>query len=126
MPDMTNTYAAFKIQGRLEDRPEVQTSKSGNAYLRFKLKAGQGPKKYPRSYFLVAFGDTADAIGNGAERDDIIAVSGEMQINKNETRGMWETTYVARKFEVIEKSVNNDETLGAAAMKDVDLDPIPF
>lgn len=121
-----DTYAHFKIQGKVKEELKLQTSSKGSSYLRFQVRAGQGPNKYPRSYFLIAFGDVAEQIARTAKRDDVVVVVGELQINKNETRGLWETTYVVRRCEVVEHSVNNNVDMLKEAFDATEEDGIPF
>jgi len=131
--ERAETYARFQIQGKvIEDAynptPDgalaVNTSKNGNSYLRLGLEALVG--KYPRKYFIMAYMELADEIGSAARVGDIIQLSGQIELKRNEQKGTWEYTFTARKFALVDQALQNNIEAVKDAFDAADTTDIPF
>jgi hypothetical protein len=114
-------YARFKVIGRLIENLNVQTSKSGNSYLRFAVQVASGPKMYNRKWFLIAFGEKADALGTLGAEGDTIEVVGQMEMSKNQQTERWETTLVVETGKLLQKAPQNEPGAVDAAQKQADV-----
>jgi hypothetical protein len=126
MTEEIKESARFKIVGRLLDNLEVQTSKAGNSYLRFAVQVASGPRLYTRKWFLIAFGEQADALGSLGAQGDTVEVLGRMEMSKNQTTERWETTLVVESGKKLAEAPQNDPAAVKAAQARADIDDIGF
>ncbi len=100
------------LTGRLTRDPELKYGQSGNAYCRFSLAVDR-PFKRGEADFIncVAFGKTAELIGEYLRKGRKAGVQGHLQMNKYESNGEKRTTYdvVVGQIEFLEGR-NTEET----------------
>lgn len=80
--------------GRLTRDPELKFGQSGKAYSRFSI-AVDNPMKKGEADFIncVAFGKTAELIGEYMRKGSKIGVNGRLQMNRFEINGEKRTSY---------------------------------
>ena len=80
--------------GRLTRDPELKFGQSGKAYSRFSLAVDNPFKKEEPDFInCVAFGKTAELIGEYLRKGKKVAVNGKLQMNRFETNGEKRTSY---------------------------------
>ena len=80
--------------GRLTRDPELKYGQSGKAYARFSLAVNRTGKKDEVDFInCVAFGKTAEIIGEHIRKGKRIGVQGRMQMNEYEVNGEKRNTY---------------------------------
>ncbi len=82
------------LTGRLTRDPELKYGQSGNAYCRFSLAVDR-PFKRGEADFIncVAFGKTAELIGEYLRKGRKAGVQGSLQMNRYEVNGEKRTSY---------------------------------
>ena len=82
------------LTGRLTRDPELKTGQSGKAYARFTL-AVERPMQKDEADFIncVAFGKTAELIGEYLRKGRKAGVTGRLQMGKYEVNGEKRTSY---------------------------------
>ena len=82
------------LVGRLTRDPELKFGQSGKAYSRFSL-AVDNPFKREEPDFIncVAFGKTAELIGEYLRKGKKVGVNGKLQMNRYEVNGEKRTSY---------------------------------
>ena len=82
------------LTGRLTRDPELKTGQSGKAYARFTL-AVERPMQKDETDFIncVAFGKTAELIGEYLRKGRKAGVTGRLQMGKYEVNGEKRTSY---------------------------------
>lgn len=82
------------LTGRLTRDPELKYGQSGNAYCRFSLAVDR-PFKRGEADFIncVAFGKTAELIGEYLRKGRKAGVQGSIQMNRYEANGEKRTSY---------------------------------
>lgn len=82
------------LTGRLTRDPELKYGQSGNAYCRFSLAVDRPFKKGEADFInCVAFGKTAELIGEYLRKGRKAGVQGSIQMNRYESNGEKRTTY---------------------------------
>ncbi|MGL5918671.1 MAG: single-stranded DNA-binding protein, partial [Cetobacterium sp.] len=80
--------------GRLTRDPELKFGQSGKAYSRFSLAVDRPFAKGEADFInCVAFGKTAELIGEYLRKGKKVAVNGKLQMNKYEVNGEKRTSY---------------------------------
>lgn len=80
--------------GRLTRDPELKFGQSGKAYSRFSLAVDNPFKKEEPDFInCVAFGKTAELIGEYLRKGKKVAVNGKLQMNRFEVNGEKRTSY---------------------------------
>lgn len=80
--------------GRLTRDPELKFGQSGKAYSRFSLAVDRPFQKGEADFInCVAFGKTAELIGEYLRKGRKVAVNGRLQMNRYEVNGEKKTTY---------------------------------
>nr|WP_307774773.1 single-stranded DNA-binding protein [uncultured Cetobacterium sp.] len=80
--------------GRLTRDPELKFGQSGKAYSRFSLAVDRPFSKGEADFInCVAFGKTAELIGEYLRKGRKVAVNGRLQMNRYEANGEKRTTY---------------------------------
>lgn len=80
--------------GRLTRDPELKFGQSGKAYSRFSLAVDRPFSKGEADFInCVAFGKTAELIGEYLRKGRKVAVNGRLQMNRYELNGEKRTTY---------------------------------
>lgn len=87
------------LNGRLTRDPELKFGQSGKAYSRFSIAVDRGfqsDKTAPTADFIncVAFGKTAEFIGEYFRKGKKILLNGKLQMSQYESEGKKITTYV--------------------------------
>ncbi|MDD7392562.1 MAG: single-stranded DNA-binding protein [Fusobacterium gastrosuis] len=87
------------LNGRLTRDPELKFGQSGKAYSRFSIAVDRGfqsDKTAPTADFIncVAFGKTAEFIGEYFRKGRKILLNGKLQMSQYESEGKKMTTYV--------------------------------
>lgn len=87
------------LNGRLTRDPELKFGQSGKAYSRFSIAVDRGfqsDKNAPTADFIncVAFGKTAEFIGEYFRKGKKILLNGKLQMSQYESEGKKITTYV--------------------------------
>ncbi|MGL5123567.1 MAG: single-stranded DNA-binding protein [Fusobacteriaceae bacterium] len=97
--------------GRLTRDPELKFGQSGKAYSKFAL-AVDNPFKKGEADFIncVAFGKTAELIGEYLRKGKKVAVNGKLQMNRYEINGEKRTSYdvLVEQVEFIEPRGNSE------------------
>lgn len=121
------SQAKFQFIGWISDHRGLQVSSKGNPYLRLKVKTVVPVKEWERNFWLVAFGDVAEALAEQTAIDDFVKLIGNIEPSKNQQTGKWENVFTVRQFEVIEKrSINASVDDIKEAFDATEEDPIPF
>ncbi len=82
------------LTGRLTRDPELKYGQSGKAYCRFSLAVDRPFQKGEADFInCVAFGKTAELIGEYLRKGKKTGVQGRLQMNKYEVEGEKRTTY---------------------------------
>ena len=82
------------LTGRLTRDPELKTGQSGKAYARFPLAVERPMQKDERDFInCVAFGKTAELIGEYLRKGRKAGVTGRLQTGKYEVNGEKRTSY---------------------------------
>lgn len=82
------------LTGRLTRDPELKYGQSGKAYSRFSLAVNRAGKKDEADFInCVAFGKTAEIVGEHLRKGKRIGVQGRIQMNKYEVNGEKRNTY---------------------------------
>lgn len=105
------------LTGRLTRDPELKYGQSGKAYSRFSLAVDRPFQKGEADFInCVAFGKTAELIGEYLRKGRKVGVNGSLQMNRYEVNGEKRTSY--------DVLVNNVEFLeskgGASSGQDTD------
>lgn len=80
--------------GRLTRDPELKFGQSGKAYSRFSIAVDRPFSKGEADFInCVAFGKTAELIGEYLRKGRKIAINGRLQMNRYEVNGEKRTTY---------------------------------
>lgn len=80
--------------GRLTRDPELKFGQSGKAYSRFSLAVDRPFSKGEADFInCVAFGKTAELIGEYLRKGRKVAINGRLQMNRYESNGEKRTTY---------------------------------
>ena len=80
--------------GRLARDPELKFGQSGKAYSRFSLAVDRPFSKGEADFInCVAFGKTAELIGEYLRKGRKVAVNGRLQMNRYEVNGEKRTSY---------------------------------
>lgn len=106
------------LTGRLTRDPELKFGQSGKAYSKFSL-AVTNPFKKDEADFIncVAFGKTAELIGEYLRKGSKAAVNGRLQMNRYEVNGEKRTSY--------DVLVENVEFLDSKGSSDTSFDNSP-
>lgn len=102
--------------GRLTRDPELKFGQSGKAYSRFSLAVDRPFQKGETDFInCVAFGKTAELIGEYLRKGSKVGVQGSLQMNRYEMNGEKRTSYdvIVNQVEFLESkssssSYNND------------------
>lgn len=82
------------LTGRLTRDPELKYGQSGKAYSRFSLAVNRVGKKDEADFVnCVAFGKTAEIVGEHLRKGKRIGVQGRIQMNRYEVNGEKKNTY---------------------------------
>lgn len=82
------------LTGRLTRDPELKFGQSGKAYSRFSLAVDRPFQKGEADFInCVAFGKTAELIGEYLRKGRKVGVQGRMQMNRYEVNGEKRTSY---------------------------------
>lgn len=81
------------LTGRLTRDPELKFGQSGKAYSRFSLAVDRFQKGEADFINCVAFGKTAELIGEYLRKGRKVGVQGRMQMNRYEVNGEKRTSY---------------------------------
>lgn len=82
------------LTGRLTRDPEIKYGQNGNAYCRFSMAVNKPFKKDEVDFFnCVAFGKTAELIGEYVKKGNRFGVQGNLQSNTYEVNGEKRTSY---------------------------------
>ena len=82
------------LTGRLTRDPELKYGQSGKAYSRFSLAVNRAGKKDEADFInCVAFGKTAEIVGEHLRKGKRIGVQGRIQMNRYEVNGEKKNTY---------------------------------
>lgn len=82
------------LTGRLTRDPELKFGQSGKAYSRFSLAVDRPFSKGEADFInCVAFGKTAELIGEYLRKGKKVGVNGRLQMNKYEMNGEKRTSY---------------------------------
>lgn len=82
------------LTGRLTRDPELKYGQSGKAYSRFSLAVNRAGKKDEADFInCVAFGKTAEIVGEHLRKGKRIGVQGRIQMNRYEVNGEKRNTY---------------------------------
>lgn len=98
--------------GRLTRDPELKFGQSGKAYSRFSLAVDRAFQKGEVDFInCVAFGRTAEVIGEYLRKGNRTAVQGRLQMNRYEVNGEKRTSYdvVVDSFDFIESKNSGHE-----------------
>lgn len=104
------------LSGRLTRDPELKFGQSGTAYSRFSIAVDRGYKKENEvtTDFIncVAFGKTAEFVGEYFRKGKKILLNGRMQMSQYEIDGKKHTTYVVavERVEFADGKISTDET----------------
>ncbi|WP_418966179.1 single-stranded DNA-binding protein [Cetobacterium sp.] len=80
--------------GRLTRDPELKFGQSGKAYSRFSLAVDRPFSKGEADFInCVAFGKTAELIGEYLRKGRKVAINGKLQMNRYEVNGEKRTSY---------------------------------
>ena len=100
--------------GRLTRDPELKFGQSGKAYSRFSLAVDRPFQRNEVDFInCVAFGKTAELIGEYLRKGNRTGVMGSLQMNRYEVNGEKRTSYdvIVNQVEFLEnKSSSNDNT----------------
>ena len=101
------------LTGRLTRDPELKYGQSGNAYCRFGLAVNR-PRKRDEVDFIncVAFGKTAELIGEYLRKGSRTGLEGALQMNRYEVNGEKRTSYdvVVNQIEFLEGKNSGQDT----------------
>ena len=82
------------LSGRLTKDPELKSGQSGKAYARFTLAVDRPMQKGEADFInCVAFGKTAELIGEYLRKGRKVGVIGRLQMSKYEVNGEKRTSY---------------------------------
>ncbi len=105
--------------GRLTRDPELKFGQSGKAYSRFSLAVDRAFSKGETDFInCVAFGKTAELIGEYLRKGRKIAINGRLQMNRYEVNGEKRITY-----DVLVESMEFVESKGGEGV--ADFNPAP-
>ncbi|WP_294065798.1 single-stranded DNA-binding protein [uncultured Fusobacterium sp.] len=99
------------LTGRLTKDPELKSGQSGKVYARFTLAVDRPMQKGEADFInCVAFGKTAELIGEYLRKGRKVGVIGRLQMSKYEVNGEKRTSYdvVVDTIEFLE-SINNSQ-----------------
>lgn len=99
--------------GRLTRDPELKFGQSGKAYSRFSLAVDRPFQKGEADFInCVAFGKTAELIGEYLRKGRKVAINGRLQMNRYEVNGEKRTSYdvVVDAMEFIEAKGGENST----------------
>lgn len=101
------------LVGRLTRDPELKFGQSGKAYSRFSLAVDRPFSKGETDFInCVAFGKTAELIGEYLRKGRKIGVNGRLQMNKFEMNGEKRTSYdvLVEAIEFLESKGTSDSS----------------
>ncbi|MGL6115514.1 MAG: single-stranded DNA-binding protein [Cetobacterium sp.] len=104
--------------GRLTKDPELKFGQSGKAYSRFSLAVDRPFQKGEADFInCVAFGKTAELIGEYLRKGKKVAVNGRLQMNRYEINGEKRTTYdvLVENVEFVESKASESSNSGYSA-----------
>jgi single-strand DNA-binding protein len=105
------------LTGRLTRDPELKYGQSGKAYCRFSLAVDRAFQKGEADFInCVAFGKTAELVGEYLRKGRKTGVQGRLQMNRYEMNGEKRTTYdvMVDNIEFLEsRSSASDNNFGA-------------
>lgn len=82
------------LMGRLTRDPEIKFGQSGKAYCRFSIAVNRPFSKDETDFFnCVAFGRTAEILGEYFRKGQQISLNGRLQMNQYEVNGEKRTSY---------------------------------
>ena len=121
------------LTGRLTKDPELKSGQSGKAYARFTLAVDRPMQKGEADFInCVAFGKTAELIGEYLKKGRKVGIVGRLQMSKYEVNGEKRTSYdvVVDTIEFLE-SRNNSQvekvtTNETQEVNNLDDDGFPF
>ncbi|MCJ8341988.1 MAG: single-stranded DNA-binding protein [Cetobacterium sp.] len=99
--------------GRLTRDPELKFGQSGKAYSRFSLAVDRPFQKGEADFInCVAFGKTAELIGEYLRKGKKVAVNGRLQMNRFEMNGEKRTSYdvLVENIEFVESKSSSDSS----------------
>ena len=121
------------LSGRLTKDPELKSGQSGKAYARFTLAVDRPMQKGEADFInCVAFGKTAELIGEYLRKGRKAGVTGRLQMSKYEVNGEKRTSYdvVVDTIEFLESRNNSQvEEVTTSEVQEVnnsDDDGFPF
>ena len=121
------------LSGRLTKDPELKSGQSGKAYARFTLAVDRPMQKGEADFInCVAFGKTAELIGEYLRKGRKVGVIGRLQMSKYEVNGEKRTSYdvVVDTIEFLESRNNSQvEEVTTSEVQEVnnsDDDGFPF
>lgn len=105
------------LTGRLTKDPELRTSSSGSAYMKFIMAVNRRFKKegQPDVDFIncTAFGKTAETMANHLHKGSLIGVSGEIQTGSytdKDGKKVYTTEIMVNNFDFLEKKDPNQQS----------------
>ncbi len=122
------------LTGRLTRDPELKFGQSGKAYSRFSLAVDRPFQKGEADFInCVAFGKTAELIGEYLRKGRKVGVQGRIQMNRYEVNGEKRTSYdvLVDSIEFLESKAgsddynNYDDSYSKSAPEPVKSSPIP-
>ncbi|AVQ32139.1 MULTISPECIES: single-stranded DNA-binding protein [Fusobacterium] len=99
------------LTGRLTRDPELKFGQSGKAYSRFSLAVDRPFQKGEADFInCVAFGKTAELIGEYLRKGRKVGVTGRLQMNRYEANGEKRTSYdvLVENIEFLESKSSGD------------------
>lgn len=121
------------LTGRLTRDPELKYGQSGKAYSRFSLAVDRPFQKGEADFInCVAFGKTAELIGEYLRKGRKVGIQGSLQMNRYEVNGEKRTSYdvLVNNIEFLESknatsSTNNMDDHDPYANMDHTPEPVP-
>lgn len=120
------------LVGRLTKDPEVKFGQTGKAYARFTLAVNRPFSKDEADFIsCVAFGKTAELIGEYLRKGHKAGVTGRLQMNRYEVNGEKRTSYdvIVDTIEFLESRQNGSQQQNTSYKKEEDNtaeDEFPF
>lgn len=102
------------LTGRLTRDPELKFGQSGKAYSRFSLAVDRPFQKGEADFInCVAFGKTAELIGEYLRKGRKVGVNGRLQMNRYEANGEKRTSYdvLVENIEFLESKGSGDSAV---------------
>lgn len=120
------------LTGRLTRDPELKYGQSGSAYCRFTLAVNRVNKDEVDFINCVAFGKTAELVGEYLRKGKMTGLQGRVQTSSYEVNGekRYRTDIIADRVEFLESNNNNSTTKYPEpvnnTVEDDDNDEFPF